>query len=367
MLKCIVVWKRINMKVLIVAGGTGGHIFPAVTLAQEIMSKGIARVLFVASSRKQDREILLDKGMEFQTLPIIPLKSRSILGMLEFGARLFAGTIKSIIILLSFRPNVLIGFGGFVSGPIALLASLSGIRTIIHEQNVYPGIANRILAGFADRIAISFEETLAYLKRYETKIIFSGNPLRQGLKEAGAQKSTGDGFRVLVIGGSQGSHKLNTLIPETIGLLDKNARDKLELTHIAGFLEKEIVANSYNAIGVKNRVFSFTQDMDKLYNNCDFAIARAGAMTISELLSLAIPAILIPYPYAGGHQKLNAKALEKIGSAVLLEEGFLDTKILQDAMLKLMDRNILNEMSRRAKTVHKPDACQTIIKEIIRC
>lgn len=351
------------MRVLIVAGGTGGHILPAVTLANEIKLQTLGEVLFVASSGKQDKEILANKNINFTTLPIISLKSKGIFSILNFSTRLFIGVLASIFILLKFKPETLIGFGGYVSGPITLIGSIFGIKTIIHEQNVYPGLSNRILARFVTKIAISFEETKKYLRGFESKTIYSGIPLHQGLKRNGIEKPE-DIFNILIIGGSQGAHILNILVPQAISLIDKTRRDTLSISHIAGRNEKEDVEKRYNEIRVKNRVFSFTDDMARLYNECDFVIARAGAMTVSELLALKIPAILVPYPYAGGHQALNAKVLEKIGSGIILEEKGLDPCMMRDGILKLMDRGILDEMAGKAKNVHKPDACEILIKEL---
>jgi UDP-N-acetylglucosamine--N-acetylmuramyl-(pentapeptide) pyrophosphoryl-undecaprenol N-acetylglucosamine transferase len=353
------------MKILIAAGGTGGHILPALALAKDIKTRNIGEVLFVISAKKQDRDIVSGKGVDFIALPITSLGSKSLFSILSFLTKLFIGTIKSIFTLLRFRPDAVVGFGGYVSGPIVLAASLSGIKTIIHEQNAYPGKANRILARFVDKIAISFPDAKEYLKGFESKIIFSGNPLREGLKRDEGNRPT-DCFNALVIGGSQGAHKLNTIVPEAISLMENSHKDKLIVIHIAGKNEKEVVENSYGKIGVKNRVFSFTEHMARLYNECDFVISRAGAMTVSELLALGIPAILVPYPYAGGHQKMNAAVLEKIGSGILLEEKDLTSCGMRDAILKLMDRNILNAMSLKTKGVDKPDACKIIIKELYR-
>nr|MBU1328391.1 undecaprenyldiphospho-muramoylpentapeptide beta-N-acetylglucosaminyltransferase [Candidatus Omnitrophota bacterium] len=353
------------MKVLIVAGGTGGHILPALVLARDIKIRNIGQVLFVISSRKQDREIISGKGVDFTTLPIRSLQSKNIFSVLNFLARLFIGTIESLYLLLKFKPDTVVGFGGYVSGPIVLLASLSGVRTIIHEQNVCPGKANRILARFVNKIAIGFLDAKSYLKSFESKIIFSGNPLREGLKKDNRLKAA-DSFNVLIIGGSQGAHKLNAMVPEAAGLIEKDNRNMLNFIHIAGKNDLEEVEKSYEKVGIKNRVFSFTGHMERLYNECDFVISRAGAMTVSELLTLEIPAILVPYPYAGGHQKLNAMVLEKIGSGVLLEEKNLTPCAMRDAILKLMDRDILRDMSDRAKRIDKPDACKILIKELYR-
>ena len=351
------------MRVLIAAGGTGGHILPAMALAREIKIRNVGRVLFVISSRKQDRDIISGKGIDFTVLPISSLQSKNVFAILGFIVRLFAGTIASIALLLRFKPDAVVGFGGYVSGPIVLLASLAGIKTIIHEQNAYPGKANRILAKYVNKIAISFPEARVYLKGFESKIVFSGNPLREGLKRDERARPQ-ESFSVLIIGGSQGAHKLNTIIPQAIGLMRDNQRNSLNIIHIAGKNEKEEVEKSYEKIHIKNRVFSFTEHMARLYNECDFVISRAGAMTVSELLALGIPAILVPYPYAGGHQRLNAMALEKIGLSIILEEKNLTTLVMRDAILKLMDKFVLSNMSARGKFIESPDACKILIKEL---
>jgi len=296
-------------------------------------------------------------------LPIESLQSRNIFAISVFLTKLFIGTIKSVAVLLKFKPDAVIGFGGYVSGPVVLLAALSGIKTIVHEQNVYPGKANMILARFVGKIAISFPETMAYLKGFESKVIFSGNPLREDLERDDRTRSA-DSFNALIIGGSQGAHKLNTIVPAALNLIQDSRREMLNLVHIAGKNEKEEVEKSYNKIGVKSRVFSFTERMARLYNECDFVISRSGAMTVSELLALAIPAILVPYPYAGGHQKLNAMAAWKAGSAILLEEADLTPSVMRDAILKLMDRDTLRAMSIRAKGIERPDANKILIKEL---
>jgi len=354
------------MKVLIVAGGTGGHILPAMAVAREIKTRNIGEVLFVISSRKQDRDIIFAKGIDFIALSITSLKSKSIFSVLNFLTRLFVGTIESVFTLLRFRPDAVVGFGGYVSGPIVLTASFLGIRTIIHEQNAYPGKANRILARFVNKITISFPDAKNYFKGFESKIVFSGNPLREGL-ERDERDRPADCFSALVIGGSQGAHKLNTIVPEAAGLMQDSRRNMLNIIHIAGKNEKEDVEKYYGKIGIKNRVFSFTEHMARLYNECDFVISRAGAMTVSELLALGIPAILVPYPYAGGHQKLNAAVLEKIGLGILLEEKDLTACVMRDAILKLMDRKVLNAMSLKAKGVDKPDTRKILINEVITC
>ncbi|MBU1147983.1 MAG: undecaprenyldiphospho-muramoylpentapeptide beta-N-acetylglucosaminyltransferase [Candidatus Omnitrophica bacterium] len=347
------------MRILIVAGGTGGHLFPAIRLGEELALRGYSEVSFVTSSRKRDKEIL---KKECATLPIIPLQSKSPLAVLNFIARLFTGTIKSLFLILRLRPEVVVGFGGYLTGPIVLLAALLGKKTIIHEQNVYPGKANRMLAGSVDKIAVSFPETLNYLKKFESKIVVSGNLLRRELKKNQPAKNS---FTILAMGGSQGAHALNRLIPEAVGLMDNEKKHLLEMIHIAGYKDEEDVKRLYADKDINNRVFSFTEDIAGLYSECDFVIGRSGATTVSELLYLGKPSILIPYPHGNGHQRLNAKILGDRGDAILLEEKGLRAEHLRDAIMKFMDKGVLREMSARARSSNATDACDTLIKAVI--
>ena len=354
------------MKILIAAGGTYGHLFPAVRLAEEIMSKKIGETLFIIPSRRQDRIFLTELGIAFESIPVIGFQSRKILHILEFTIRLIAGFVKSLAIILKSRPAVVIGFGGYVSGPVLLSASLLKIKTIIHEQNVYPGRTNRILANFADKIAVSFPETMGYLKKYGSKIVLSGNPLRKNLKKGFVRHDTDSAkFTILAMGGSQGSHRLNKLIPEAVQLMEEERKKRLEVIHLSGDKDRNSVMEAYREGDVKNRVFSFTNEMGEFYNECDFVIGRAGAMTISELLYLAKPAILIPYPHAGSHQYLNAKVLEKAGLAIVFEDGKLSSEELKGAMVRLMDMTALDRMAKLAHERSMDNACDILMKEIV--
>jgi len=358
------------MRILIVAGGTGGHLFPAIRLGEELALRGYSEVSFVTSSRKRDKEIL---KKECATLPIIPLQSKSPLAVLNFIARLFTGTIKSLFLILRLRPEVVVGFGGYLTGPIVLLAALLGKKTIIHEQNVYPGKANRMLAGSVDKIAVSFPETLNYLKKFESKIVVSGNLLRReldfrnpgGCQHGNLRRCGSNSFTILAMGGSQGAHALNRLIPEAVGLMDNEKKHLLEMIHIAGYKDEEDVKRLYADKDINNRVFSFTEDIAGLYSECDFVIGRSGATTVSELLYLGKPSILIPYPHGNGHQRLNAKILGDRGDAILLEEKGLRAEHLRDAIMKFMDKGVLREMSARARSSNATDACDTLIKAVI--
>ncbi len=345
------------------AGGSGGHIFPAVRLSEEILKRGEGEVLFVISSRKTDRDILSKTGFKFDVIPISPLQQGNILRKVSFFIKLIAGSLKSFFIILRYRPSVVVGFGGYVSGPAVLIACILRIRTLIHEQNVYPGKTNKILAPFVGTIAVSFEKTREYFKKYGSKVILSGNPVRTGLRET---MRDGSDFTVLTMGGSQGAGFINDMIPRALKEIDEETKNRLTVIHISGEKDKNKVEESYSEKKLNSRVLSFCLEIEKLFNESDFVISRAGATTVSELLSSRKPAILIPYPHAGFHQGYNAGLLESIGGAVSMEEGKITPGGLRDAIVKFMDRDFLRKMSENIKNYGIQDSCGILIREIIK-
>ncbi|MFH1479079.1 MAG: undecaprenyldiphospho-muramoylpentapeptide beta-N-acetylglucosaminyltransferase [Candidatus Omnitrophota bacterium] len=352
-----------DMKILIAAGGTGGHIFPAINLAKGLLEQDVKDVYFLTSSRSQDAMMLEGSNVEFFTVSIEPLQRKGIIPFLNFLFRLITGSLRSAYLLLKIRPVCVVGFGGYVTGPIMLFASMCRIKTIIHEQNVLPGKTNRILARFVSRIAVSFPETVKYLEDFSSKIIVTGNFLRSETMKPFDKKDE-SGFRLLVMGGSQGSHALNSVLPEALGLIGKENRFDFEVIHITGYKDKDEVESSYRNNAIKSTVLSFTDEMDRFYNICDFVVSRAGATTISELIYLKKPALLIPYPYGDRHQVFNAKVLEDMGCGVIMEEEDLNIDILKKAIMNFMDKDFLKSMSKKVEKKDR-DALGTLIKEII--
>jgi UDP-N-acetylglucosamine--N-acetylmuramyl-(pentapeptide) pyrophosphoryl-undecaprenol N-acetylglucosamine transferase len=352
------------MKILIAAGGTGGHLFPALRFAEEIKERNAGAVLFVTSCKNQDTDILKESNMPHTGLPVIGFQSRKVPDILNFSARLAVSFIRSLFVLLRFNPDIVVGFGGYVSGPVLFSAVLLRKKTVIHEQNVYPGKTNRILSRFVDKIAVSFQDTNKYFKKTRAKVIVSGNLLRKGFKRI---RKSGNMFTILVIGGSQGAVLLNKLVPEAMGLIDSEKKKNLKVLHISGKrdTDEERVISAYKNKDMECEVFSFTREMHKLYNESDFVIGRAGATTISELLYMAKPSILIPYPHGNGHQLHNAGILEKAGLAVVFEEKKLSADILREAVEKFMNRDLLNKMSDMAGSENIPDACDVFMNNVI--
>lgn len=241
--------------------------------------------------------------------------------------------------VLKFRPDAVVGFGSLVCIPIILWAWFFRIPTLIHEQNVIPGKANQLLAFFTDRIAISFEESRDYLDNFRRKTVYCGNPLRSELQRVPREEAlrffgfTRERVTILVMGGSQGSHTINEEFIRCLSAItDKSG---IQVIHLTGENDYARVLESYNNLGVSSRVFDFLQEMRYAYSVADVVLARAGALSISETAFFAIPAILVPYPYAWQHQFANARILEKRGCGIIIEDNKLGIGLLKETLESL--------------------------------
>lgn len=299
---------------MVVAGGSGGHIFPAVGFCQEFKRahEGAADIVFVTAAGKKAAEFI---PQEFN--PVFIKAGSGPLGILRL-------IFPSFGLMFKIRPDVVLGFGAAMSVPFVMLARLLGKKTIIHEQNVSPGRANRFLSNFVDKIAISFSETQRYLKAHRKKIYLTRYPLRESLKAVDRNDALrffglADGlFTILVVGGSQGAHKLNEKFLEAIK--QNRSLDRLQIIHVAGSVDSSFVDAAYKRLSVKSKVFAFLPEMHYAYSIADLVIGRSGAGSVIEIMRFGLPSILIPYPYAGGHQTENAKVLAERGASILLAE-----------------------------------------------
>jgi len=236
---------------------------------------------------------------------------------------------------------VVVGFGSIASIPAVIFAWFSRARTAIHEQNVMPGLANRLLAWFSDKIALSFGKTRDYFRAFDSKIVVTGNPVRRGLTRIDKNESLRFfGFKsgkatLLVMGGSQGSHSINLGVIKAVSGLA--AKDRLQIIHLAGARDLKFAEEAYKGSGIDVRLFSFLEAMAYAYSASDFAISRAGATTVTELAYFSLPAILIPYPYAAEHQAANAGVLKEQGCAYVIGDSQLDGDTLGRALASLLD------------------------------
>ncbi len=334
--------KKSGVKILAVTGASGGHIFPALAFLERIKNRCKDAELRLALPARGVKIAAngLPRRAYFISCPNIRLSLdfSNIIAILGF----LKGVFQGIFILMEFRPDIVVGFGSLASVPLVLFAWALGIKVLIHEQNVTPGKANKVLARFSDKIAVSFKETAGYFKDIGDKVIYTGNPLRSKLASGLTGKNTAlgffgftaDKFTLLVSGGSQGSHNINLAFSDT--LLKSPFANGLQVIHISGAKDYDFLRERYKNSGINIKLFKFLEAMEYAYSACDLIISRAGATTITEIMYFRLPAILVPYPFADEHQLSNAKMLEALGSAIIIEDSQLNTGILQKSMQDLI-------------------------------
>lgn len=356
------------MRVLIVSGSSGGHIFPALALIDELKSR-CQQILLVLPQRSKDNKILVGfDNIEYIHTANLALSSsrKNILGFYYFLLSIW----ESFRIMIKFKPDVVVGFGSLNTVAMLFWAWLFRIKTVIHEQNVVVGKANRLLAKLADKVAISFRQTEKYLDIHEKKIIFTGNPVRKDLirldkgKALDYFKFKEGKFNLVITGGSQGSHKLNSVCLEALTYC-KN-KDNLQIIHICGAKDLVWLKDQYRSLNLNCRVFDFFTRMQYAYSVADLVISRAGATTISELLRFTIPAILVPYPFAYAHQLENAKILEQCGAALIINDKDLEVEKLTLQLNQFLENpKVLIAMQNSYSKIQVPDAAALLAKEVL--
>lgn len=352
------------MRVLIAGGGTGGHLYPGVALAEEITTRQKGNhVLFVGTTRGIEARVVPDLGYPIQYIDVVGLKGKGALGLLRGLFQVPVAFMQSMKILREFKPEVAIGVGGYASGPMILAAWLSRIPTAILEQNTVPGITNRVLAKFVDAVYVMFDSSAnRFPKR---KVHALGNPIRRQLLDNFLRskiESADQKFNVLVLGGSQGAHTVNLRMLEAAEHL-KPHFGALRIVHQTGEKDLEMVGKRYAELGVDAQALAFIKDMSPVYQRADLVICRAGATTLAEVMVAKKASILIPYPYAAdNHQQLNAQAMVDAGAAKMIVERELDGKKLADEILALStDREQLKKMEQGASRAGRPEAAREII------
>ncbi len=350
------------MRIIIAGGGTGGHLFPALALAEAFKDRDARNeVLFVGSRRGLEANVLGREGFALQTIDVVSLKGKS---LWKKGGALLAlprSVLQSARLLRAFKPDIVLGVGGYASGPVVLTASLLGYRTAIQEQNSFPGLSNRILAKFVDRIFASFPDSGGNFPARKT--VVAGNPVRKKLRKTGdGEKTPGADFTLFVFGGSQGAHRLNEAMVESLDQF-RDLKDRMYVIHQTGKNDFDLVRGAYEEHGFRAEVQPFIYDMDRAYRAADLVLCRAGATTIFELMAMHKAALLVPYPYAAdNHQFLNARALVEAGAAEMIED-----KELTGPRLGALVRRFIDDPARRRQMAEKigrlakPEAAETIV------
>ena len=347
---------------MLTGGGTGGHLFPAVATAQCLRTRlPESRILFVGTRRRLDRKHLERYGFEVAAVHSYGLKGKRFWALLQAVAVLPLTFVEACYHLLRFRPDVVCGVGGYVTGPVVAAAWLMGKPTVIHEQNSVPGLANRQLGKIVGRVCLSLPDCQSYFPAEKT--VLTGNPVRSRIIEAGAGGEMRDKKKtLLVLGGSQGARAINELLVAVFSAADP-ALLELAIIHQTGAADEETVKNGYQALGVQAEVCSFFDDMSSLYRRADLVVSRAGATTLAELAVVGKPAILIPYPHAAdNHQEQNAQRFADQGAALLLSQGDLTAERLATEIKALIaDDNARHTMSQNMKKLGMPDAADRIV------
>jgi UDP-N-acetylglucosamine--N-acetylmuramyl-(pentapeptide) pyrophosphoryl-undecaprenol N-acetylglucosamine transferase len=358
------------MRLIIAGGGTGGHLFPGIAVAEEFLSRNEGNeVLFVGTERGIEARILPRLGYRLQCIATTGLRGMNLLSKLKGGWLLLAGYLQSRRIVREFRPDLVLGVGGYASGPLVLAAEQGGCSCFIHEQNALPGLTNRLLAKRVKRVFVSLEESLRSMP--EGKSLLTGNPLRRQILENVRRKPAMTGpdnaFHLLVFGGSAGAHRINMAIAEALPHMT-GLRERIVITHQTGENDLVEVRNAYERGGFQAEVTPFIDDMATAYARADLIVCRAGATTIAEVTACGKACIFVPYPYAtDDHQRKNAEAL------VGREAGFmiLDRDLSGETLASLIDelsRNPekLGAVGENAAALARPDAAKAIVDEMMK-
>ena len=348
------------MKIVITGGGTGGHLFPGIAIAREFQKRdpGI-KILFVGTRKGIEFKVLPKEKLMLKTILCSGLKGKLSLRTLIALGELPIALFQSLWILLTFRPKLVLGVGGYVTGPFILMAWILRIRTAIQEQNAMPGITNRILGKIVDKIFISFEESKKYFP--ERKVEVTGNPIKEEYY-ANKSKSKDPRFNVLVFGGSKGARSINFAMVEALDHLSED-KDSLHFIHQTGQEQFESVKTKYDSKKISAEVSPFIFNMANAFRKSNLVICRAGASTIAELAACGRAAILVPFPFAANnHQQLNAELLVEQGGAIIVMDSELSGNKLAGLIKELMRQpDRLNEMGKASARMAKKDAGKKIV------
>jgi UDP-N-acetylglucosamine--N-acetylmuramyl-(pentapeptide) pyrophosphoryl-undecaprenol N-acetylglucosamine transferase len=357
-----------GLGLVIAGGGTGGHLFPGIAVAQEFAQRETSnRVLFINAGRSLEKRVLSDLGWPSQTIAIEGIKGRGRWRQLVAASKIPKATWQSGRILKQFAADAVLGVGGYSAGPVVFAARYSGIVTALHEQNQLPGVTNRILGRMVDRIYLSFDQSKAHFAGAAVQI--TGNPVRDEIIAlAGRSKRRGDVseqiFNILVIGGSQGAHAINMAMIEAMPLLTQ--KQNVRITHQTGDQDRVAVKRAYEQMQIPAVVQPFFTDMADRYRRSDLIVCRAGATTVAEITVIGKAAFFIPFPYAADdHQTRNAQALVDAGAAEMIAQSELSGQVLAGVIDKLAkDRRQLTLMENNARALGRPDAAQKIVDDI---
>jgi len=355
----------VSVSLLIAGGGTGGHLFPGIAVARELMARVPgAMVTFVGTATGIEARVIPREGLTLETIRSAGLKGKSPVALLRGLSLIPLSALDAWRVISRRRPSVVIGVGGYSSGPVVAMAALRGVPTLLMEQNATPGLTNRLLSRMVRTAAVTYDESIA---TFGNKAFVAGNPVRpEFFAPGGAEPAAGGHTRVLVFGGSQGAHAINVAMAEAARALAAMSPG-VDVTHQTGERDLSMVREAYTAAGLVARVEPFLYEMDREMRAADVIVCRAGATTLAELTAAGRPAILIPLPTAtDDHQRKNANALVRQGAARMVDQKELTGARLAEELLALArDGGARERMAAAAKGMARPDAARVIVDKVL--
>lgn len=354
------------MKIVIAGGGSGGHLFPGVAVAEELMERdGLNEVLFMGTQQGIEARVIPELGYPIRFVYASGMLGKSVFQKAVSVFRLMHATWSSLRFFRATRPDIVIGTGGYVSAAPVLAARMLGIPTLILEQNLVPGLANRMLANVADIIAVTYYDSMSDLPRHKTHL--TGNPVRasvlSGRREQALELFGLDPQRitVLVIGGSAGALRINEAVVSALTMM-LDIREHIQFVHQCGEQSFERVRKAYLNMGFRAMAAPFIREMAEAYALADIVVSRAGATTLAEITTLGRPAIIIPYPYAGGHQSYNAQRLSDAGACIHIPDNELEGGVLAAEIKRLYgSEELRGQMRRAARGLGRVDASSKVV------
>jgi UDP-N-acetylglucosamine--N-acetylmuramyl-(pentapeptide) pyrophosphoryl-undecaprenol N-acetylglucosamine transferase len=349
-----------DLRVVIAAGGTGGHLFPGIAVAQEFTERARAEVTFLTSPRPVTTQILERYGFAWETISSQALKGRGLFGRLRSLLAVPGSVFQARARLKALNPQLVLGMGGYTSGPVGLAAYLLGIPLALHEQNAIPGFANRRLARLARRIFVSFPAARGHFPA--ERCVWTGNPIRGEFFQVRPERGASP-FTVLVTGGSQGAHHLNMEVIRALPRL-QDLRERLRFMHLTGEADEPLVAAGYQEAGFAAEVAAFAAAMAEMMGRAHLVVSRAGASTLAEIAALGRAALLVPYPFAANnHQEYNARLLAEAGAAWMILNKDFTAELFAAKIREVIEQpEKLPEMEAASRQLSRPHAAQEIVQ-----
>lgn len=356
------------MRVIIAGGGTGGHVFPGIAIAEELREQGIAEeVVFVGTGHGLEARVVPREGYQLETLSGAGFVGKSVFRKAQAIWTLLRSFFEARAVLRRVRPHLVIGVGGYASFSTVLAAHFRNIPTFIHEQNAVPGLANRQLARFVDAIAVTYQESMPYFPHEKT--LLTGNPVRKNMLRVDRRSAQAvfqldpERFTIFVFGGSGGARRINRAVVDALGLLT-DIRDSIQFIHQTGEADHQETVEAYRTHGFTGVVVPFVYRMGEAYALADVVLCRAGATTLAEITAIGKPAVLVPYPHAASnHQELNARKLEDMGAArVMLDHELSGERLAELFRTLYLDERMRTAMARSAAAFGRIDAADRIVQ-----